>query len=140
MDSEEAMRAEALAKEYTRRHWLRHNAISADMNLKITRRHEALAALPEELRAIALRIPEDPMLPEDYRVVTERPPIDGWHRARVSQAAQELADADEFFKSQAALDSGVATGREAGEVSTLFGEVNEMDEEIEKARRQKKAS
>jgi len=131
--------ASVLAKEYTRRLWAREEHLHADAKAKSELRMRAIVALPEELQMLALSAPDDPMVPADYRVVLHRPPQEGWHRPRVSLAAQELAGADEFFKKQAALGSSMSSAASKEEVEAALGQAETLDEDEEKARRQKKA-
>jgi hypothetical protein len=140
LTEEEKERQSAIAKEYIRNLWWRHNEISIDMDMKMEMRMEAITALPSEaMQLAALMTPQDPSVPIDYRAVLERPPAEGWHRPRVSQAAQDLADADDYFKAQAALDGAISGQGVTDADAAALGEGAELNEDGEKARRQSKS-
>jgi hypothetical protein len=108
-----------------------------DGKKKVELRFNAIAALPtEELRMEALTAPEDCEIPSDYRPVTERPPSVGWHRPRLSQASEDLKEADTFFRNQAALGGSFGKAANKEEVTSAMGEAATLDEDAEKARRQ----
>lgn len=131
----------ALAAEFTRQSWLRHNAVQHDMNAKIGSKLHALFSLPsDDLRRKALHVDiRQCTLPAAYRDMTETPPMEGWHRRRVTLAEKEMETADRFFREMVSQEREIGTGDAPASTEQLEDALGRKleahDEAKEKARR-----